>query len=133
MIKIIGKGYKKVLLQVCDFIGNCEVKTISLKSVNGIKEYEKLFGKKIEAKKENIKVRIIHITQTMLSDFFNLFERTISKATILSLITQNNTKFKVMFSTKNTQPQKKRKKSVRNVIHIFQTCLKISLKTRRAS
>ena len=123
MIKIIGKGYKKVLLQLNDFSGNSEVVTISLKSVSGISKYEKLFGKKRETEKGNIKIRIIHLTQSMLTDFFNLFKRTISKATILNLVSNNNTKFKVIFSTNCAQIPKQRKKSIRNVIPIFQTLL----------
>jgi len=123
MIKIIGKGYKKVLLQLNDFSGNSEVVTISLKSVSGISKYEKLFGKKRETEKGNIKIRIIHLTQSMLTDFFDLFKRTISKATILNLVSNNNKKFKVIFSTNCAQIPKQRKKSIRNVIPIFQTLL----------
>ena len=123
MIKIIGKGYKNILLQLSDFSEFSKLTNISLKSVSGKKEYEKIFGRRVGIKKDNTKVRIISLNQTMLTDFFDLFKKTMSKATILKLISLNSTNFKVIFSTSNTRIQKERQKSTRNVIHIFQTMI----------
>ena len=74
MIKIIAKGYKYLLTQIADFLGSARTIVISLKSVKGRKEYEKLFGRKLNDQKTNFKVRIISIKQSRLTDFIsNLF------------------------------------------------------------
>ena len=45
MIKIVGKGYKYFLLQLSDFLEITKTIVISLKSVEGKKKYEKIFGR----------------------------------------------------------------------------------------
>ncbi len=69
MIKIVNKGYKYLLLQLADFLEISKTIVISLKSVEGKKKYEKIFGRKIEDKKDNPRIRIITINQSMLTDF----------------------------------------------------------------
>src|SRR5665647_1631137 len=76
MIKIIAKGYKYLLTQIDDFLGSVRTIVISLKSIKGRKEYEKLFGRKLDDQKTNIKIRIISLKQSRLTDFIsNLFEK----------------------------------------------------------
>lgn len=83
MIKIIGKGYKYLLLQLSDFLEITKTIVVSLKSVEGRKKYEKIFGKKVEDKKDNKKVHIIHFKQSLLIDFIcNLFEKSTYSAII---------------------------------------------------
>ena len=72
MIKIIGKGYKYILVQFIDFFETVHKTTISLKSEIGKKQYIKLFGKPLKLQKEKIKIRIISIKQSTLSDFFRI-------------------------------------------------------------
>ena len=72
MIIIVGKGYKYILTQLTDFFGTVEGMTISLKSKIGIKQYTELFGKQLKPQKEKIKVRMISIKQSTLSDFFRI-------------------------------------------------------------
>jgi len=72
MILIVDKGYKYILAQFTDFSGTIHKITISLKSETGKKEYTKLFGKPLKLQKEKIKVRIISIKQSTLSDFFRI-------------------------------------------------------------
>ena len=59
MIRIVGKGYKYLLKQLNDFLEISKIIVISLKSVEGRKKYEKLFGRKLEDKKANPIIRII--------------------------------------------------------------------------
>src|SRR5450759_4033676 len=61
MIKIIAKGYKYLLTQIDDFLESARTIVISLKSVKGRKEYEQLFGRKLDDQKTNIKIRIISL------------------------------------------------------------------------
>src|SRR5665647_2961956 len=80
MIKIIAKGYKYLLTQIDDFLGSVRTIVISLKSIKGRKEYEKLFGRKLDDQKTNIKIRIISLKQSRLTDFIsNLFEKSMSR------------------------------------------------------
>jgi len=66
MIKIIDKGYKYLLLQLSDFLGIAKTIVVSLKSIEGRKKYENLFGKKVKDKKENIRVYALHPNQSLL-------------------------------------------------------------------
>jgi hypothetical protein len=76
MIKIVCKGYKYLLKQLNDFLEISKIMVISLKSVDGRKEYEKLFGRKLEDKKANPTIRIITSNQSFLTDFISdLFEK----------------------------------------------------------
>ena len=72
MITIVGKGYKYILVQFTDFSKTVHKTTISLKSEIGKKQYTKLFGKPLKLQKEKIKIRIISIKQSTLSDFFRI-------------------------------------------------------------
>jgi hypothetical protein len=71
MIKIVCKGYKYLLKQLNDFLEISKIIVISLKSVAGMKEYEKLFGRKLEDKKANPTIRIITSNQSFLTDFIS--------------------------------------------------------------
>ena len=71
MIRIVGKGYKYLLKQLNDFLEISKIIVISLKSVDGRKEYEKLFGRKLEDKKANPTIRIITSNQSFLTDFIS--------------------------------------------------------------
>ncbi|MGA9189488.1 MAG: hypothetical protein WB014_13250 [Methanosarcina sp.] len=96
MIKIVGKGYKYLFLQLTDFLGIPKTIVISLKSVEGKKKYEKIFGRKLEDKKDNPRVRIITINQSILTDFINnLFEKPISSAIVYDHLLTNNSNFKI--------------------------------------
>jgi len=66
MIKIIDKGYKYLLLQLSDFLGIAKTIVVSLKSIEGRKKYENLFGKKVKDKKENIRVMLFTPTSHCL-------------------------------------------------------------------
>ena len=57
---------------VC-FLGFARTIVISLKSVKAQKDYEELFGRKLDDQKTNIKVRIISLKQSRLTDFVNDF------------------------------------------------------------
>ncbi len=46
MIKIVGKGYKYFFKQFDDFLGVIKQTIISLKRVDGQKQYEEYFGRK---------------------------------------------------------------------------------------
>lgn len=70
MIIIVGKGYKYILAQFTDFFGTVDKTIISLKSEIGKKQYTKLFGKPLKLQKEKMKIRIISIKQSTLSNFF---------------------------------------------------------------
>jgi hypothetical protein len=59
MIRIVGKGYKYLLKQLSDFLEISKTIVMSLKSIEGRKKYEKVFGKKLEDKKANPIIRII--------------------------------------------------------------------------
>jgi len=72
MITIVCKGYKYILAQLSDISGTISKITISLKSKSGRKQYEKLFGKKLELQKEKTKIRIISVNQSTLLDFFTI-------------------------------------------------------------
>lgn len=69
MIKIIAKGYK-CFDSNRQLFGSARTIVISLKSVKGRKEYEELFGRKLDDQKTNVKVRLISIKQSRLTDFY---------------------------------------------------------------
>jgi hypothetical protein len=122
MIRIVGKGYKYILVQLIDYFGTVNEITISLKSETGKKEYTKLFGKPLKLQKEKIKVRIISIKQSTLSDFFRIpIKSSLTMKTTTSdhgyeIYSACGIKHKLLF------PEKiKIKKSKNHAISIFQT------------
>ena len=122
MIKIIAKGYKYLLTQIDDFLESARTIVISLKSVKGRKEYEKLFGRKLDDQKTNIKIRIISLKQSRLTDFIsNLFEKSISIYSIFDQMLSEYSNLKILFIEKINK--NKRHCKVRNVISIFQKVL----------
>ncbi|MDD2340945.1 MAG: hypothetical protein PHG79_12120 [Methanosarcina sp.] len=98
MIKIVGKGYKYLLLQLSDFLEITKTIVVSLKSVEGRKKYEKIFGKKVEDKKANTRVRTIHVNQSLLIDLIcNLFEKSTSSEIIHDHFFSKSSNFKIIF------------------------------------
>jgi hypothetical protein len=71
MIRIVGKGYKYLLKQLNDFLEIPKIIVISLKSIEGRKKYETVFGKKLKDKKDNPTIRIITSNQSFLTDFIS--------------------------------------------------------------
>src|SRR5450756_462344 len=99
MIKIIAKGYKYLLTQIDDFLGSVRTIVISLKSIKGRKEYEKLFGRKLDDQKTNIKIRIISLKQSRLTDFIsNLFEKSMSRYSIFDQMLSEYSNLKIPVS-----------------------------------
>jgi hypothetical protein len=124
MIKIVGKGYKYLLQQISDFLEISKTIVISLKSVEGRKKYEKLFGRKLEDKKANPIIRIITTDQSFLTDFINnLFGKPISLATVFDCFIIKNSKFKIIFLKNAKKNNKEIKSGKRCIISIFQTLL----------
>src|SRR5665647_3872380 len=122
MIKIIAKGYKYLLIQIDDFLESVRTIVISLKSVKGRKEYEQLFGRKLDDQKTNIKIRIISLKQSRLTDFIsNLFEKSMSRYSIFDQMLSEYSNLKILFIEKINK--NKRHCKVRNVISIFQKVL----------
>ena len=106
MIKIVGKGYKYLLLQLSDFLEITKTIVVSLKSVEGRKKYEKIFGKKVEDKKANTRVRTIHVNQSLLIDLIcNLFEKSTSSEIIHDHFFSKSSNFKIIFQ--NTDKKNK--------------------------
>jgi hypothetical protein len=122
MIRIVDKGYKYLLKQLSDFLEISKTIVISLKSVEGRKKYEKVFGRKLEDKKANPKIRIIAASQSFLTDFIsNLFVKLMSFDIVSDYILTENSKLKIIF-LKNTKENKKVIKSgKRCIISNFQT------------
>src|SRR5450759_4851384 len=122
MIKIIAKGYKYLLTQIDDFLESARTIVISLKSVKGRKEYEQLFDRKLDDQKTNIKIRIISLKQSRLTDFIsNLFEKSISRYSIFDQMLSEYSNLKILLIEKINK--NKRHCKVRNVISIFQKVL----------
>ncbi len=122
MIKIIAKGYKYLLTQIDDFLGSARTIVISLKSVKGRKEYEELFGRKLDDQKTNVKVRLISIKQSRLTDFIsNLFEKSMSRYFIFDPMLNEDSNLKILFI--ENEKKNKRNCKVRNVISISQKVL----------
>lgn len=124
MIRIVGKGYKYFLKQLSDFLEISKIIVISLKSIEGRAKYEKLFGRKLEDKKDNPKIRIISSNQSFLTDFISdLFEKSKSFALISDYFLNRDSKFKVIFLKDVKEDKKEIKSGKRCIISIFQTQL----------
>jgi hypothetical protein len=124
MIRIVGKGYKYLLKQLNDFLEISKIIVISLKSVDGRKKYEKLFGRKLEDKKANPTIRIITSNQSFLTDFIsNLFEKPMSFAIVSDYFLTKNSDFKIIFLKNDKENKKEIKSGKRCIISIFQTLL----------
>lgn len=124
MIRIVGKGYKYLLQQLSDFLEISKTIIISLKSVEGRKKYEKLFGRKLEDKKANPVIRIITANQSFLTDFIsNLFEKPMSLSIVSYHFITKNSKFKIIYLKNAKENKKEIKKGKRCIISIFQTLL----------
>ena len=122
MIRIVGKGYKSFLKQLSDFLGISQTIVISLKSFEGRKKYEKVFGRKLEDKKANPIIRIISINQSFLTDFISdLFEKPRSFALVSDCLLTKDSKFKVIFLKDAKEDKKEIKREKRCIISIFQT------------
>jgi len=90
--------------------------------LKGRKEYEKLFGRKLDDQKTNIKIRIISLKQSRLTDFIsNLFEKSMSRSSIFDHMLSEYPNLKILFIEKINK--NKRNCKVRNVISIFQKVL----------
>ncbi|AKB36170.1 hypothetical protein MSSAC_1580 [Methanosarcina siciliae C2J] len=112
MIKIVGKGYKYFLLQLSDFLEITKTIVVSLKSVEGRKKYEKIFGRKFEDKKDNSRILTIHINQLTLTNFIgDLFEKTICLATFKDHFLSKNSKFKIILLGSDKKNKKKAENS----------------------
>lgn len=124
MIKIVGKGYKYFLLQLSDFLEITKTIVVSLKSVEGKKKYEKIFGRKFEDKKDNSRILTIHFNQSTLTNFIgNLFEKPICSATFKDHFLSKNSKFKIIFLKSDKKNKKKAENSRRCIISTSQRIL----------
>jgi hypothetical protein len=124
MIKIVGKGYKYLLQQLSDFLEISKTIVISLKSIEGRKKYEKLFGRKLEYKKANPIIRIITTDQSFLTDFIStLFEKTMSFPIVSDCFIIKSSNFKIILLKNDKENDKKIKSGKRCIISIFQTLL----------
>ena len=124
MIRIVGKGYKYLLQQFSDFLGISKTIVISLKSIEGRKKYEKLFGRKLEYKKANPILRIITANQSFLEDFIsNLFEKPMSFGIVSDYFLSKNSNFKIIFRRNDKENKKGMNRGKRCIISIFQTLL----------
>ena len=81
MIHIVSKGYKFIQTQIDDFCGVIVSIVISLKSAEGRKKYEEVFKRKPLEKARNIKIRILSIFQTKLTEFSGKVIRIIRRCT----------------------------------------------------
>jgi len=124
MIRIVGKGYKYLLKQLSDFLEISKTIVISLKSIEGRKKYEKVFGKKLKDKKANPKIRIITANQSFLTDFISdLLKKPISLAIVSDYFLTKNSNFKIIFLNNAKENKKETKRGKRCIISIFQTLL----------
>ena len=124
MIRIVGKGYKYLLKQLSDFLEISKTIVISLKSIEGRKKYEKVFGKKLKDKKANPIIRIITADQLFLTDFISdLFEKPVSLALISNYFLTKNSMFKIIFLNNAKENKKAIKSGKRCIISNFQTLL----------
>ncbi|AAM06754.1 hypothetical protein [Methanosarcina acetivorans] len=124
MVKIVGKGYRYFLLQLSDFLEITKTIVVSLKSVEGRKKYEKIFGRKFEDKKDNSRILTVHINQSTLASFIgNFFEKTISITTFKDHFLFKNSKFKIMFLKSDKKNKKKAENSRHCVISTYQRVL----------
>ncbi len=116
MIKIVGKGYKYFFKQFDDFLGVIKQTIISLKRVDGQKQYEEYFGRKAREKKIPQKIRILSVFQTRLTDFLTRKTHTIRKCQ--NIVCGNQ---QILFKESNKVQIKKIHKN--HAIHILQTKL----------
>jgi len=116
MIKIICKGYKYILKQFDDFCGVVSLVVISLKSVEGRKEYVKIFERTPKEKLRAVKTRILSIFQTKLTDFSGKIIRIVRKCQ--NLVCGN---LQILFKEPGKDPKKKNQKT--HAISVFQTKL----------
>lgn len=116
MIKIICKGYKYILKQLDDFSGVAHLVVISLKSVEGRKEYEKIFERPPREEVRKIKTRILSIFQTKLTDFSVKIIRIVRKCQ--NVVCGN---LQILFKEPGKYPKKKDQKT--HAISVFQTRL----------
>ncbi len=124
MIRIVDKGYKYLLKQLSDFLEISKTIVISLKSVECREKYEKVFGRKLEDKKANLKIRIIAANQSFLTDFIsNLFEKQMSFAIVSDYFLIENSKLKIIFLKNAKENKKVIKSGKRCIISNFQTML----------
>src|SRR5665647_2848942 len=101
MIKIIEKGYKYLLNKIENFLDYTHTIIINIKSVKGRKEYEQIFGRKLDDQKTNIKIRIISLKQSRLTDFIsNLFEKSMSRYSIFDQMLSEYSNLKILFIEK---------------------------------
>jgi hypothetical protein len=112
------------LKQLSDFLEISKTIVISLKSVEGREKYEKVFGRKLEDKKANPKIRIIAANQSFLTDFIsNLFEKQMSFAIVSDYFLIENSKLKIIFLNNAKENKKVIKSGKRCIISNFQTML----------
>src|SRR3990170_5125833 len=116
MIKMVGKGYKFILKQLDDFCGVANQIVISLKSAEGRIKYEEVFQRKIPEKVKNIKIRILSIFQTRLTDFSGKIIRIIRKCQ--EIVCGN---VQILFKEPNQIQKKRHQKN--HPISIYQTRL----------
>jgi len=114
MIKIVCKGYKYILKQLDDFSGVISLAVISLKSVEGRKEYEKIFERPPKEKVRVVKTRILSIFQTKLTDFSRKITGIVRKCQ--NLVCGN---LQILFKETGKDPKKKNQKN--HSISVFQT------------
>ena len=124
MIRIVGKGYKYFLKQLNDFLEISKIIVISLKSVDGRKKYEKLFGRKLEDKKANPIILIITSNQSFLTDFISdLFEKPKLFTIASDYFLTKNSNFKIIFLKNAKENKNEIKNGKRCIISNFQTLL----------
>ncbi len=116
MIKIVCKGYKFILTQFDDFSGVISEIVISLKSADGRKKYEEVFGRKPLEKIKTIKTRILSVFQTKLTDFSGKIIRIVRKCQ--NLVCGN---LQILFKEPDHIQKKKPRRN--HVISVFQTRL----------
>jgi hypothetical protein len=116
MIQIVCKGYKFILKQLNDFFGVVNKIVISLKSTDGRKKYEEVFGRKPPEKGKDIKTRILSVFQTKLTDFSRRTVRIVRKCQ--NLVCGN---LRIIFKEPGQIQQKKHRRN--HAISVFQTRL----------
>ena len=116
MIKIVCKGYKFILKQFDDFSGVISEIVISLKSADGRKKYEEVFGRKPLEKIKNIKTRILSVFQTKLTDFSGKIIRIVRKCQ--NLVCGN---LQILFKEPDQIQKKKQRRN--HAVSVFQTRL----------
>ncbi len=116
MIEIVGKGYKFILKQFDDFSGVINKTVISLKSADGRKKYEEVFGRKPREKAKNLKTRTLSVFQMRLTDFSGKIIRIIRKCQ--NLVCGN---LQILFKEPDQIQKKKHRKNP--PISVFQTKL----------